>query len=77
MTGYLAAQLARVAGLRVIAVADESKHGDKLRAVGIGELRCASTTSGKSADRQLQSTSLIEATRKPQSGQFVGSRAIL
>ncbi|GAA5849016.1 hypothetical protein JCM3766R1_005427 [Sporobolomyces carnicolor] len=35
VTGYFAAQFARLAGLRVIAVACERKHGDRLRAIGI------------------------------------------
>lgn len=35
VTGYLAAQLARLAGLRVIAVADTSRHEARLKAVGV------------------------------------------
>ncbi|SCZ89231.1 BZ3500_MvSof-1268-A1-R1_Chr1-1g01045 [Microbotryum saponariae] len=34
-SGYLAAQLARTAGLRVIAVANRERHEERLRAVGI------------------------------------------
>ena len=37
VTGYFACQFARLAGLRVIAVACERKHGQRLRAIGVGE----------------------------------------
>ncbi|GAA6012170.1 hypothetical protein JCM11491_001772 [Sporobolomyces phaffii] len=35
VTGYFAAQFARLAGLRVVAVACEKKHGERLRAIGV------------------------------------------
>ncbi|KAM0790565.1 hypothetical protein ACM66B_004434 [Microbotryomycetes sp. NB124-2] len=38
VTGFLIAQLAHVAGLRVIAVADKSKHESRLRALGISHV---------------------------------------
>lgn len=34
-TGFFAAQFARLAGMRVIAVADVSRHGERLRAIGV------------------------------------------
>ncbi|KAK4057056.1 hypothetical protein OIO90_001956 [Microbotryomycetes sp. JL221] len=38
VTGFLIAQLAQIAGLQVIAVADEAKYGERLRAVGISHV---------------------------------------
>ncbi|KAK4052499.1 hypothetical protein OIV83_002301 [Microbotryomycetes sp. JL201] len=38
VTGFLIAQLAHIAGLRVIAVADKSKHDARLRALGISHI---------------------------------------
>ncbi|GAA5933161.1 zinc-binding alcohol dehydrogenase family protein [Sporobolomyces koalae] len=35
VTGYFACQFARIAGLRVIAVACEKKHGERLQAIGV------------------------------------------
>ncbi|GAA5911620.1 zinc-binding alcohol dehydrogenase family protein [Sporobolomyces salmoneus] len=35
VTGYFACQFARLAGLKVIAVVCEKKHGDRLRAIGV------------------------------------------
>ncbi|KAL8290442.1 hypothetical protein RQP46_002700 [Phenoliferia psychrophenolica] len=35
VTGFFAAQFARLAGLRVIAVADISRHGERLRSAGV------------------------------------------
>jgi hypothetical protein len=36
VTGFFAAQFARAAGMRVIAVADYNKHGQRLMTIGVG-----------------------------------------
>jgi NADPH:quinone reductase-like Zn-dependent oxidoreductase len=37
VTGSFAAQFAKAAGMRVIAVADHSRHGQRLMTIGVGE----------------------------------------
>ena len=48
VTGQVAIQLAKWSGLQVVAVADEQKHGARLRKLGTGkfhnDMACGATT---------------------------------